>query len=168
MSDGRAAKTRLPGGGCHDVLRELPARNRGIFEFLLLLRRAPARQSTGRTSRSKTADAIRDRLQNCRCMRRFGGIPGRGFDRHPADLGALGDFPRPVGSGNIGIHRGVDRDAAGASAASRGAGDASGCTGVHAVGLAPAGHSSRKIFPARMPSLIPWAFERIARRVPQR
>ena len=112
-----AANHACPGGGNHD-LPKLPEGHRGVFEFLLLLRRAP---ECGRRSaaRSKTPDALFEGLQNRRRLRGNCRISRSRF--HTGSFG-LGDFDFCAGAdfpGDCGLLRRLADHAAGSASGAR-------------------------------------------------
>src|SRR5271156_3235157 len=96
----------------------MPQGDRGIFEFLLLLRRATERERRPqrRTASAEAPDALFHRLQTRRRLRRDRRIFGCGFHHRAADLGGADSFSISADSSRAWVLRRLAGDPASASA----------------------------------------------------
>src|SRR5271163_2053533 len=102
----------------------MPQGNRGVFEFLLLLRRKAEQRAQRRTASAEAPDALFHRLQTGRRLRRHRRISRRGFHHRSPDLGGADSFPVPADSSRAWILRRLAGNPASASTNTGGSGGA--------------------------------------------
>src|SRR5271156_3705358 len=94
----------------------MPQGNRGVFEFLLLLRRKAEQRAQRRAASAEAPDALFHRLQTRRRLRRHRRISRRGFHHRAADLGGADSVSISADSSRAWVLRRLAGDPASASA----------------------------------------------------